>query len=75
MVQFRLSLFLEIGEVFKILWHFEILTWESMGTPKMWKILQTTGRRAKRTKICDSGATVHICRVLLMPDPLGLVLV
>ena len=33
----------------------EILTLESMGKPKMWDILKTDGRRAKRTKIWDSG--------------------
>ena len=34
MVEYRLSLFLAIDQVLKILWHFEILTWESMGKPK-----------------------------------------
>ncbi len=31
-------LFFAIGQVLTILWHFEILTWESMGKPKMWNI-------------------------------------
>ena len=53
MVEYRLSLFLAIGQVLKILWHFEILTWESMGKPKMWNISKTANRRAKRTKIWD----------------------
>ncbi len=55
MVEYRLSLFLAIGEVLKILWHFKILTWESMGKPKMWNISKTAIRRAKRTKIWDSA--------------------
>ena len=44
MVEYRLLLFLAIGQVLKILWHFEIFTWESMGKPKMWNI----------SKMCDS---------------------
>ncbi len=31
MVGYRLRLFLAISQVLKMLWHFEILTWESMG--------------------------------------------
>ena len=38
----------------KKIWHFEILTWESIGKPKMWNISKTSDRRAKRTKIWDS---------------------
>ncbi len=38
----------------------------------MCNILKTADRRAKRTKIWDSG-TVHIGRILLMPDSLSLV--
>ena len=30
--------FLAISQVLKILWHFEILTWASMGKPKMCNI-------------------------------------
>ncbi len=47
-----------------------------MGKPKMWNtgILKMANRRAKRTKIWDSGYySVPICRVILMPDPLSLV--
>ena len=36
-----------------IFWHFEILTRESMGKPKMCKILKMADRRAKWTKIWD----------------------
>ncbi len=32
-----------------------LLTLESMGKPKMWNISKTADRRAKRTKIWDSG--------------------
>ncbi len=40
---------------FKNLRHFEILTWVSMGKPKMWNISKTADRRTKRAKIWDSG--------------------
>ena len=40
MVEYRLSLFLPIGQALKILWHLDILTLESMGKPKMWNILK-----------------------------------
>ena len=60
MVEHRLLLSLAIGQVLKILWHFQILTWESMAKPKMWNISKTTDRRAKRTKIWSRGTTVHI---------------
>ena len=39
----------------------------------MWSILERVNRRAKRTKIWDSGYYSYICRVLLMPDSLSLV--
>ncbi len=55
MVEHRLSLFLAIGQVLKNLWHFEILTWELMGKPKIWNISKTADRRAKRMIIWDSG--------------------
>ncbi len=54
MAEYRLSLFLAIGQVLKILWHFEISTCESMGKPKMLNISKTADRRAKRTKMWDS---------------------
>ena len=44
--------------------------------PKMCNILKTTDRRAKWTKLWDSGRgyySAYICRVLLMPDSLSLV--
>ncbi len=41
---------------FKKMWYFDILTWESMGKPKMWNITKTAYRRAKRTKLCDFGS-------------------
>ncbi len=44
--------FVAIGQVLKMLWHFEILRWVN-GKPKMWNISKTADRRAKRTKICD----------------------
>ena len=74
MVEHRLSFFLAIGQVLKRLWHFEILAWESMGKPKMWilsrKQLIVEQNRQKFGTRC---ITVHICRVLLMPDSLSLV--
>ncbi len=56
MVESRLSLFLAIGQVLKILWHFEILTLESMGKPKMWNISKAANHRAKWNKIWVSGS-------------------
>ena len=50
-----LLLFLAIRQVLPNLWHFEILTLESMEKPKMWSISKTPDRRAKRTNIWDSG--------------------
>ena len=50
----RLLLFLTTGQVLQNLWHFEILTLESLGKPKMWNISKTTDRIAKR--IIDSRA-------------------
>ena len=45
-----------------------------MGSLKCGISQKTADRRAKRTKIWDSKyTTVHICRVLLMPDSLSLV--
>ncbi len=55
MVEYKLLLFFAIGHVLQNLRHFEILTWKSMGKPKMWNISKTGDRRAKRTKIWDSG--------------------
>ncbi len=52
MVKYRLSLFLAIGQVLKILWHFQILTWELVGKPKMCNISKKANRRAK---IWDAG--------------------
>ncbi len=47
-----LLLFIAIGQVLKILWHFEIFTWVSiMGKLKMWNISKTADRRAKRMKV------------------------
>ncbi len=34
MVEYRLLFFEAIGQVSKMLWLFQILTWESMGKPK-----------------------------------------
>ncbi len=54
--------------------HFEILTWESMGKPKMCilsrkqLIVQRNGH-----KFGTRCTTVHICRVLLMPNSFSLV--
>ncbi len=53
MVKYRLLLFLASSQVLKKLWHFEILTWESMGKSKMWNI--SADCRAKRPKLWDSG--------------------
>ena len=49
MVAYRLLLFLAIGQVLQNLCHFEILTLEPMGKPKMWNISKTADRRAKRS--------------------------
>ena len=54
MVEYRLLLFLAIGQFLKQDVA-EILTWESMGKSKMWNISKTADRRAKLTKIWDSG--------------------
>ena len=51
---------LAICQKLQILWHFEILTWESMGKPKMWDILRMADHRAKWTKIWDSGYCAHM---------------
>ncbi len=48
-------LFLAVGQVLKILWHFEILIWESIGKTKMLNNLKTGDRSAKKMKILDSG--------------------
>ncbi len=56
MVEYRLSPFLVSGQVLRNLWHFLILTWESMGKPKMWNISKTDNCWAKRTKIWESGS-------------------
>ena len=45
MVEYRLWLFLVIGQLLKILWHFEILSWGSMGKPKMWNISKAVNCR------------------------------
>ena len=55
MVEYSLLLFVAIGQVLTILWHFEILTWGVNGKPKMWNISKTADHRVKRTKIWDSG--------------------
>ncbi len=71
MVEYRLSVFLAIGQV---LWHFEILTCESIGKAKMWilsqvwLIVERNGR-----KFATRCTIVYICRVFLMPDSLNLV--
>ncbi len=44
----RLLLSLAIGQVLQNLWHFEILTLESMGKPKIWNISKTVDYKAKR---------------------------
>ena len=72
MVEYRL-LFLPIGQVLKILWHFETLTQESMGNLKCGisqkrLVIERNGR-----KFGSRGITVHKYRVLLMPDSLSLV--
>ncbi len=56
MVGYRLLLFLANNQVVKILWHFEISTWESMGKPKMWNtsIWKMANRRVKQMKIWES---------------------
>ncbi len=57
-----ITFFLPIGQVLKILWHFEILTCESMGKRKMWNISKTVNCRAKRMKILESlGA---LCKII-----------
>ncbi len=55
MVKYRPLLFLAICQKIKILWHFEVLTCQSMRNPKMWNISKTADSRVKWTKICDSG--------------------
>ncbi len=48
-------------QVLQNVWHFEILTLESMGKHKMWNISKTSDRRAKRTKF---GMTVILKKAL-----------
>ena len=48
--------FLVINQVLQNLWHFELLTWESVGKPKMWNISKMAGRTASEEKIWDSGS-------------------
>ncbi len=45
------------------LWHFESLTWESIGKPKMENNLKTSDRRSKQTKSWDSGYYIAHVRV------------
>ncbi len=54
MLEYRLLhiLFLAIGQVLKILWHFEILNWEN---PKICNILKTADLSVKRLKIWKPG--------------------
>ncbi len=59
---------------FKNLWHFEILTWESMGKRKMWHIFSKRLIVERNGwKFGTLGTTVHICSVPLMPACLSLV--
>ncbi len=51
----RLLFFLAIGPSLQNLWHFKILTLESMGKLKIWNISKRADRRAKRAKTLDSG--------------------
>ena len=44
------------------LWHFKILTWESMESPKLCNILKTADRTVKRT----SGPRNSICWVIFI---------
>ncbi len=46
--EWRLLLFLAIGQILQNLWYFEILTLESLWKPKMWDISKTAGHRAKQ---------------------------
>ncbi len=73
MVDYRVSLVLAIGQVLKMLWDFEILTWESVGNLTCGisrkKLIVERIRRTFGTR----GHTVHIWRVLLMPNFLSLV--
>ncbi len=62
-----------IVQLLNILWHFQILTWDSIGKPKMYHISKTTDPRTKRTKIWDSAFCSAHTRVLFMPDCLSLV--
>ena len=47
---------------FKLLWHFEILTWGSMGKPKICNISKTDNHKAKWPKIWDTAGyrSTHI---------------
>ncbi len=67
--------FLAIVQILQNVWHFEILTWESMGKPKLWNISKTrwADRRANKQKFGTRGTTVHMWRVLLVFDCLSLV--
>ena len=73
MVKYRLSLFLAIGEVLQILWHFEILTWELMGKPKIEIYRKRLIVERNGWKFGTRATTVHICRVPWIHDSLNLV--
>ncbi len=51
----KLWIFLRSAKKLKILFHFEILTWESIGKSEMWNISKTADRGMKRAKIWDLG--------------------
>ncbi len=55
---------LMICETLKILWHFDILGWESMGNPKMWSISSTANHSMKHTKIWNSSEWSTICMLV-----------
>ena len=58
MREYKVITGLVICQKLKHLWHFAILTWESMRNPKMCIILKTADRSTKRTKIWDSWSCV-----------------
>ena len=68
-----LLLFLAIGQVLPNLWHFEILTLESMGKPKCGVSRTRLTVEGKGQQFGTRGTTGHIWRLLLMPDSLSLV--
>ena len=56
--EYRLLLFLAIGQVLKILWYFESLKWETMEKSSTYNILKRADQSVKQMNIWDSHSYV-----------------